>query len=93
MAAFSDMASSVFECLDFTWDSPVKNSNGRMPVLDMEMWVGTEAREVGIPKGAMEDPNFIPIKTGVLQEVVLFSFYKKPMSNTTPNLRASTSPE
>ena len=42
--AVEDMASSVLQCLDFTWDTPSRNQNQKMPVLDTMVWVGRSQR-------------------------------------------------
>ena len=39
MEAISSMASSVIDCLNFTWDSPKCSETGKMPVLDLQIWV------------------------------------------------------
>ena len=58
MEEFSKMASSITSYLQFTWDAPDLHEDGRMPVLDTSMWMGTEEREIGVPQnmGTWRDP-------------------------------------
>ena len=37
MEEMSNIASSIFKCLNFTWDCPSRNKNNKMPVLDTEL--------------------------------------------------------
>ena len=92
MRQFSLMASSVTKTLRFTFDIPENNQNGRMPVLDTQIWVGKESREVGIPKEIMKE-ELNTMKNGKLKDVILFSFFKKPMANPVPNRQISASPD
>ena len=86
------MASSILGCLNFTWDTPCSNPNKRLPVLDTELWVGEQAREKTIHhKINFEAPKVT--RTNWLLEVILFSFYKKPMANRCANLQRAGLPE
>ena len=49
MKVVSEIASSITWYLKFTWDSPEMNSDGTMPVLDLEVWMGMEERAMGVP--------------------------------------------
>ena len=51
------------------------NENKRVPVLDTEIWVGKEVREIGIPPELM-DSEKVSAKTGKLQKIILYSFFK-----------------
>ena len=57
MRIMAQMSSDILDCLVFTWDSTTCNENGKMPVLDCQMWIGLEKREKGIPKGLGEVPT------------------------------------
>ena len=89
---FSLLATSVLQCLKFTYDSPEANQSARMPVLDTEMWLGEEHRKTGIPEDALEAGDVLEEKEGPLHTVILFNFHKKKISNRIPNLEASASP-
>ena len=91
MKIVATMSSDILDCLNFTWDSPTNNENGKMPVLDTQMWMGVERREKGIPKGMGEAPTVT--KLGELKPIILFEFFKKPMANKCPNLMRSGLPE
>ena len=84
MQAFADMASSIMDCLNFTWDAPSLNSNGMMPVLDTMVWVGTPMRTWGVPDPILPKGTSLPAKPGTLRPVLLYKFYRKPMANNTP---------
>ena len=84
MTAMADMASSVLQCLDFTWDTPSRNKNNKMPVLDTMVWVGRSQRTWGIPEAILEEGTFLPTKTGTLKNIILYSFYRKPIAAKTP---------
>ena len=92
MEQFSIMASSLVNCLDFTWDIPSNHSNGMMPVLDTQMWVGEQARSKGILDTISPESNKIT-RLGNLKKVILFGFFKKPMANKCSNLQRSGIPE
>ena len=92
MLQFARMASSVTKNLKFTYDIPENNSNGRMPVLDTQIWVGRERREVGIPQEILPQ-QLNTAKTGKLNNVILYSFFKKSMSNRVPNRQESAAPD
>ena len=85
------MSSDILDCLVFTWDSPTCNENGKMPVLDCQMWIGLENREKGITTGMGEAPTVT--KLGELKNIVLYQFFKKSMANKCPNLMRSGLPE
>ena len=85
------MASQIFTCLNFTNDHPGANKGGRMPCLDLEVWMDTEQREEGVPKQLLEQNPLC--KTGKLKRIILYSFYRKPMSNDTPLSRRNAAPE
>ena len=51
-----------------------------MPVLDCELWIQIENREVTIPKEIDKEANVIT-KTGALKNKIMHSFYKKPMAD------------
>ena len=44
MNAITSIASSILQCLDFTWDAPGRNPSGTMPLLDTMIWVGYPSR-------------------------------------------------
>ena len=91
MSIIAEMSSDILDCLTFTWDSPSCNKDGKMPLLDTQTWVGLERREKGLPTALGDTPRLT--KVGTLKPIVLFQFYKKPMSNQTPNLMRSGLPE
>ena len=43
------MALGIFDCLNFTTNTPVENKNEKLPVLDTKMWAGPESGSEGIP--------------------------------------------
>ena len=45
MAVISAMASSVVDCLRFSWDYPAQNANKKMAVLNTAMWIGYSRRQ------------------------------------------------
>ena len=47
MREYTRAASSVFGCLNITWDSPRINPTNKMPVLDTMFWVGPPAHTQG----------------------------------------------
>ena len=88
------MASNIISCLKLMYDAPSCNPRGTMPVLDTEMWVGQEERELGIPDQILDQKlQRGRVKTGKLRQVLLYNFYKKPMANRAPNLASSAAPE
>ena len=89
---FASIASSMIKCLNFTHDAPEANENGRMPVLDTEMWLGKEPKIPGIPKDMLQEMDALEEKKGSPCRVVLYNFYKKTISNKIPNLESSASP-
>ena len=44
------MASDLVNCLRFTWDTAEHNTNGRMPVLDTQLWVEIQPRVKRTPE-------------------------------------------
>ena len=94
MKALGSIESGVINYLNFTYDCPELNSSAGMPVLDTTIWVGQEARETGIPRDMLENlEGAITTKPGTLKNVILHEFYKKPMSDKTPNLASNGAPE
>ena len=94
MEQFTNMASNIISCLKLMYDAPSCNPRGTMPVLDTEMWVGQEERELGIPDQILDQKlQHGRVKTGKLRQVLLYNFYKKPMANRAPNLASSAAPE
>ena len=74
MSIIAEIRLGNLDCLNFTWDSPTNNENGKMPVLDTQMWMGVERRKKGIPKGMREAPTVT--KLGGLKQIILFEFTK-----------------
>ena len=66
MAAWGEMASTVIPGLKFTTDCASNNSNGRVPMLDFELWCDQEQHP--------EDPDTIV-------QTVKYNFYEKAMTN------------
>ena len=93
MEEFAKMASSIVNCLKFTYDCPQMNANGTMPVLDTQMWVGCETRTTGIPEALLKDKSLVKAKVGQLRSVVLYKFYQKPMTNKLSNRQSNAIPE
>ena len=60
MQQFAKAASSVINCLNFTWDCPGKNLSNRMPVLDTQLWVGYPENIENIPQFCIEDTKTQP---------------------------------
>ena len=50
MSEFTRMASGIFQCLEFTFDSPASNTSGQMPVLDTTMWIQTQSSRDQAPR-------------------------------------------
>ena len=42
MSILAEVASSIFPCLQFTWDTLSANQSKMMPVLDTQLWVEQE---------------------------------------------------
>ena len=80
MEAVAAIAGSILECLDFTWDTPHQNNNDKMPVLDTMVWVGPGRRTWGVPEAILEPGTKLPLKTGAIKQIILYSFYRKPIS-------------
>ena len=93
MNEFSKMASGILKCLNFTFDCPQMNENGAMAVLDTQMWVGEEERSAGVPVEMLMDKDLKVMKVGHLQQVVLYKFYQKSMTNKLNNMHSNTIPE
>ena len=74
------MASSILECLNFTWDTPNDNQNMMMPVLYTMVWIGRETRTWGVPGAMIEPDTVLPVKQGTLKLITLYSFYRNPMA-------------
>ena len=65
-----------------------------MPCLDAELWIGKEQRTQGVPTGILEESKTKPTcKTGALKNVILYSFYRKPMAKKIPLSRRTAAPE
>ena len=62
-----------------------------MPVLDTEVFLGLEQREMGVPKEIMKGTQ-IPCIQGTLKRIVLTRFYRKPMVRQVPMLARSATP-
>ena len=45
MEQVAAMASSILNCLNFTWDAPSLHPGREMPVLDTVMWLGIPQRK------------------------------------------------
>ena len=91
MEEMAKVSSSIFKCLNFTWDCPSQNGNAKMPVLDTQLWVGLESRESSIPE--FIDPKAPKIcRQDTLKRVILFQFFKKPMASRSNNLYRSGIP-
>ena len=76
MEEMARISSSIFECLNFTWDCPSKNANNKMPVLDTQLWIDTESREVTVPSFIDQKAPKI-CRPGSLMKVILYQFFKK----------------
>ena len=85
MEELSNLACSIFKCLNFTWDCPSKNANKMMPVLDAQLWLETETREVSIPEFIDKEAPKI-VKQESLKVIIKYQFYKKSMASKTNNL-------
>merc|ERR1711954_359504 len=92
MTEFTRMASGIFQCLEFTFDSPASNPNGQMPVLDMTMWIQTQSRQVGIPEEIRPPDTEIPDRVGQLVKVIMYKFYRKDIANKVPFNARSAGP-
>ena len=92
MTAIASLASSIVKCLNFTYDCPDSRTGTKMPVLDTYMWVGLEQSEAKIPEGMIAMERMVKTRTTV-KNVVLYSFYRKPMCNQVPNWRINAAPE
>ena len=55
-----------------------------MPVLDTMVWIGRETRTWGVPDAMLEPDTVLPVKQGTLKNIILYSFYRKPMAAKTP---------
>ena len=92
MEQFCQMASDQIGCLQFTFDSPKLNPSGMMPVLDTQVWVGTQARQYGAPKEIMPNEVKLPIRIGKMQQVISYKFERKEISNKIPFNAKSAAP-
>ena len=93
MRAFSDMASGILKCLNFTWDLPELNNSGKMPVLDTMMWKEKHQRTWGVPQPLVELGTSLPQHTGQVKQIIMYEFYRKPMATKTPMHQRSATPE
>ena len=92
MDVFSEMASSLIGCLEFTWDSPSMHQTGMMPVLDTVMWMGKPTRSWELPD-AILPPGTTGIPTNpLLKNNVMYKFYRKQIANQTPMNSRSAAP-
>ena len=75
MQNFCNIASSITECLNFTWDSLKRNPTHKMPVLDLQVWVGQGDRSLGLLGGIpnLENMN-LPTKMENLKQIFLYEF-------------------
>ena len=92
MEQFTEMASGILSCLQFTFDTPASNTNAQMPVLDTSMWVDWQTRELGIPEEIIPSDIKLPVKSGQLKKVVMYRFYRKTIANKTPFNSRSAGP-
>ena len=82
MEEIGRMASSIYGCLNFTWDSPSRNSNSKMPVLDTQLWLQQEEREAKVhPQMSKETIT----RVGKLKQVIMYEFFKRPMASRLNN--------
>ena len=93
MSAVQEMSSSIMKCLNFTWDSPGKNPNNGMPVLDTTMWVGIPERKWGLPDCILREGTQLPEILGEVRPIILHCFYRKSMANRTPLHHRAAVPE
>ena len=59
MGEFAKLASGIPNYIQLTWDFPHLHEDGKMPVLDTNMLMDHEKREIGVPQdvlGDMEKP-------------------------------------
>ena len=75
MQNFCNIASSITEGLNFKWDSPKRSPTHKMPVLDLQVWVGQGDRSLGLLGGIpnLENMN-LPTKMGNLKQIFLYEF-------------------
>ena len=38
----TDIANTLNPCIQFTWDSPEVNSDNKLPVIDLKLWIETD---------------------------------------------------
>ena len=75
MEIVAEISSQILDCLNFTWDSPPKNKNMKMPVLDTQMWVQTESREKKVQEQMGENVGKV-LKNHSLKKIIFYEFYK-----------------
>ena len=78
MNAWGSMASTIVPGLVFTVDHPANHSNGRVPVLDVELW-----------REKVADPN----NPGMTKEKIRYSYYEKEVANQKVMDRESAIPQ
>ena len=92
MEAFASMASSILECLNFTWDANSNNREGMMPVLDTKVWVGAPCRTCGVPTKILIPRTKLPSRKGILKPIVQSKFYRKTVASRTQMITRSAAP-
>ena len=90
MAEFCALACSMFQCLRFTWDSPGKNGEGWMAVLDTMVRMDFSQRLQGIPEGLGGSRKEY---LGATKKIIVYKFYRKKVARQTPMLARSALPE
>ena len=73
--------------MKFTFDTPSLNQSRKMLVLDIQIWMDKETREVGIPGDMLRNKDLVTTKTGSLKKVIVH------MVQRVSNLYRSASPE
>ena len=64
MNILSEIANSINPNIQMTTDFPSKHENSMMPVLDLNMWIGTD--EKGCPRVCHKCPVFLQYLIGLL---------------------------
>ena len=72
---FAKIASSLLNCLSFTFDAPEFNDQWRMPVLDTEMRLGEVSTVTGIPTEILMEEDVLREKVDKPSRVIIFNFY------------------
>ena len=84
MEHFTQMASGILKCIQFTYDSPARNADGQKPGLDTILWIAHQDREYGIPKQIVPPDIQIPARAGTLKQVIRYKLYRKAKAKQTP---------